>query len=939
MRALLVALSFCIAASVSAQISFYKPDNNVGDGFRSGSAVLSIDINGDTYDDLVRLHEGTLLNVHLLGAPNEFIGTWQMDVAGNPEWNLVAGDINNDGWVDISSSGASSRVKVMYAQPGSHSFEAVNIANDFFLAQGANMVDANNDGYLDLFVCNDNGSNYLYLNDTLGAFYQDTHLIDVNTVPPSDNSGNYGSTWADFDFDGDLDLYLSKCRIGVFDPADPRRINMLYVQNDTGYLEMADSFGLADGAQSWSSDLADIDNDGDFDIFILNHDFPSVLWENKGGGEYEDITEQAGVGVSGLKIQSIFRDFDNDGLLDLLITGNRSIVFRNMGGNVFEEVYNPFPGRAVSSNTVGDFNGDGFYDVYATYNILYNTPSSIHEDALWLNRGNDNNYFRVKLLSPEKNTTAVGAKLMLYTPDMTQLREIRAGESYGIGTSQTHIFGLGQNTEIDSLVIMWPDGTREQYTGLMANTTMHAVQGQCITEPVDLGIDPLVQCGSDTFELIAPPNYEYRWSNGDTTQSISVSATGVYHVSLTNSDGCMTVSLPVLIKPDESSDEDSIQVISPPAPCYGDSVVLSAPDGVSYEWVNGATTQQIVVTETAMYSVVVTRECNELIPPPVTVEFIDANSFETQGDTLEGQGMGTLTATGDSILWYDSEEAVEAIASGNVYITPEVDTTTTYYAEQVLFEPGTSAFGGMEDHPGGPLYHSFQVNGGLIFDIHQHLTLDSVKVLTEFEGDRTIEIYDREGTLLLRRSYPVASGTTYLQIGLELPAGEDYLITTNVDSNQAALGFTSPLLASSEEEVAYPYVTEDYFTITGSPRSQELYYYFFDWHVSTSDIECRSQRKPATVVIDSTTSTRAPGWSEVIVYPNPVRGDLLVQWSDASAQSSFALTIRHINGQIVKVDTWYPGDEIDVRQIPDGMFVLELVGEDERYITRFVKVR
>ncbi|MCA9780577.1 MAG: VCBS repeat-containing protein, partial [Candidatus Eremiobacteraeota bacterium] len=112
---------------------------------------------------------------------------------------------------------------------------------------------------------------------------------------------------------------------GVDDPADPRRLNLLF-QNDgnNNYVEVAAQANLQPFGQSWAADFADIDNDGDLDCFVINHDINNSLYRNNGNGTFTDITLASNLlsafnGV-GAGIQVKFADFDNDGFVDLLFT-------------------------------------------------------------------------------------------------------------------------------------------------------------------------------------------------------------------------------------------------------------------------------------------------------------------------------------------------------------------------------------------------------------------------------------------------------------------------------------------------------------------------------------------------------------------------------------------------------------------------------------------
>jgi len=225
-------------------------------------------------------------------------------------------------------------------------------------------------------------------------------------------------------------------------------------------------------------------------------------------------------------------------------------LYRNLGDNTFEEVLTPFGAEDVTSFTIGDFNSDGFPDVYATYNVLYNTPSNVEDDKIWMNSSTGNNYVRIKAIGTNGNTSAIGAKLFLYADSVTQMREIRAGESYGIGTSLIKNFGLGSATAVDSLVVIWSDGVRESHQNIPVNTTVTVLQGSCVRQVESLDQGPFVQCGLDTFTITAPDGYDaYLWSNGMVSQSIDVIEPGLYHVSLTDSVGCLTITSPVTVKP------------------------------------------------------------------------------------------------------------------------------------------------------------------------------------------------------------------------------------------------------------------------------------------------------------------------------------------------------------------------------------------------------
>ena len=249
------------------------------------------------------------------------------------------------------------------------------------------------------------------------------------------------------DNDKELELNIAKCHQGVNDSSEPFGPNGLYLNNGDGTYtqDILGEYGLRIGAQSWTADFGDIDNDGDFDCFITNHDVSSMLLENDGTGHFTDITQAAGIfnALPGAAMQGVMRDFDNDGFLDIIVAGSSQYLFRNNGDKTFTQAANPFSNNAMESFAIGDLNHDGFIDVYGGYANIYTDPSDI-PDVLWMNNGNDNHYFGMTLRGTQSNRSAVGSKVTLYSALGKQVREVRSGESYGIMNSLQINFGLGQ---------------------------------------------------------------------------------------------------------------------------------------------------------------------------------------------------------------------------------------------------------------------------------------------------------------------------------------------------------------------------------------------------------------------------------------------------------------------------------------------------------------
>ncbi len=451
------------------------------------------DMNADGKDDIVRYNLSRSLNIEYQKEPNQaFQHRNEGAIANFSQWSNCIADVDKNGYNDILVGGKYDNVKVLYNQDGLDFF-STNVPNSSIFLQGSNFIDIDNDGWVDIFACHDEGDNRKYRNDGTGKFTFAPSMIDTKTVPASDNSGSYGSIWVDYDNDGDQDLYISKCKTGVSDPTDPRRVNML-LQNDgnNNFKEVAAQARMNIGDQTWLTEFADIDNDGDMDAFVGNHYTRSKLMRNNGNGTFTDITASSGLlptlSSDVFVIQSVFRDFDNDGFVDLMFSGSDHFLFMNNGNRTFTPT-NPFGDQEIESFALGDLNSDGFVDVYAGYAEFFSEPSTI-KDALFMNDGNNNNFLAVQLQGIESNSNAIGARVEIYGAWGMQVREVRSGESYGVMNSFTQYFGIARNTRVNRIVVKWPSGIQQTINNPQINT-FHQILEElpCVGQPCNDGND------------------------------------------------------------------------------------------------------------------------------------------------------------------------------------------------------------------------------------------------------------------------------------------------------------------------------------------------------------------------------------------------------------------------------------------------------------------
>ncbi len=474
-----------LSLEANGQISFTDHSSLLNGTYHSGGVTGVVDMNGDGLDDIVITDDSRHIFIEYQNPDGSFTQHDYGVISPMNQWGAAVGDIDADGHKDIFSGGSYDGVHLMQiSQPGTSAVVALNNGNMFM--QCANVADIDNDGWLDAFGCHDDADSRIWINDQTGVL-DFTPVIDFTTTPASDMSGNYGSCWTDVDQDGDLDLHIAKCRLSVNDSTDPRRINLMYINDGSGnFTNEAGIRGIDLGNQSWTADFGDIDNDGDLDHVVLNHDNTIRLFENDGNGFFTEITAGSGLEVTGFYTQSIMRDFDNDGYLDLIISGAVNFLFKGNGDGTFTDMSSALlTNDLLHSFGLGDLNADGFVDYYASYGDIFVEPDPNNPDKIWLNDGNANNWAAFNLEGTVSNADAIGATTLIYGAWGVQMREVRSGESYGITNSFTAHFGLGSETVIDSVVINWPSGLSDTYLNVDAGAYYTVIEGQQISVGVE----------------------------------------------------------------------------------------------------------------------------------------------------------------------------------------------------------------------------------------------------------------------------------------------------------------------------------------------------------------------------------------------------------------------------------------------------------------------
>tara|TARA_B100000678_G_scaffold43188_1_gene32817 strand:- start:38277 stop:40226 length:1950 start_codon:yes stop_codon:yes gene_type:complete len=421
-----------------------------------GNTLGAVDMTGDFLDDIVSIAAD---NVNILeqttpGTFNE-INIPTSNAPFIPSWSFAVADFDRNGFNDLLYGGGAG-VTFMKASSDGTSFTEIS-DDQFVFSQRSNFVDINKDGHLDAFVCHDWEPNVYYLNDGFGNL-----VFNQGGLGDSEQGGNYGSIWVDYDNDGDLDLFIAKCRGGNTEI----KINQMHRNNGDGtFSEVAEEIGLADPIQTWSSAWADFDNNGFMDVFVGASSFEDgshKLMYNNGDGTFTDFTTGTGIeNMMSMGTENVAYDFNNDGYVDIYGIGGRILI--NNGDMTFTDAQIDIP-----NGPVGDFNNDGFLDIIDYDKIQYNQP-------------NGNNWLKVALVGTESNINGIGARIEVISALGKQIRDVKAGIGFRYMNSLNTHFGIGEDTEISKVIVKWPSGIVDEISNPDFNKTLVVEEGSFLS--------------------------------------------------------------------------------------------------------------------------------------------------------------------------------------------------------------------------------------------------------------------------------------------------------------------------------------------------------------------------------------------------------------------------------------------------------------------------
>ena len=942
-----------IAFGAHGQFSFTNTNSLTPIATHSGNCITVVDVNNDGLDDIVKMDQATTLLVDLQNQNGTYTHYNLGNVGAGSVWGMAVADVDHNGWKDVATGAGSTTLVKLFWSGSTITTTSTVLAGGYFV-QNITFGDMDNDGWVDLAVCDDNDYMKIYKNNS-GTMSLTTSLINTEINPgmtyggdPYD-SGNYGSVWLDIDNDGDLDLYIAHCRQSTSSYTDQRRRDRLFRNNGAGvFTEDAAATGLelpGNFKQTWTTSFGDLDNDGDQDVVMTNHGENSQIYENNGSGVFTDVTAGSGFSTSFDAIESTVEDFDNDGWLDILISGPGLRLYHNNGNGTYTQNTTAFGGAATPflSFATGDLNHDGFTDLVASYGNVYNSPSTT-DDVLWMNDKNSNNFITFDLTGTVSNHGAIGAKVTITGPFGTQVREVRAGESYGTENSFQLHFGLGSNTTITSALIEWPSGLTNTFGALPANQFVSVIEGGCsIADNIIPG--PHAFCTAGSVTLNAPAGYtSYLWSNGATTPSITVSSTGNFNVLVTNASGCTNLSatVAVTLNPNETP---LVSVIGSNA--CGGTLSLSSTTAISYSWTGPsgftATTQSITPTLSGTYNLTTVGLCQSWSAAPTIVTILATPSAPT---ATGASGVGPISVnlsaagSGGTINWYAATTGGASLGTGTTFATPVINATTTYYIDETSTYPGIISYVGPPDHTGASLYSSSSTtNGSVDFDVLGACTLQTVKIYTVTAGIRQIILQDASLATINSLTINLPADTTIITLNFPLTPGTGYHLTTDGATNTTSFGTTSPRMQRSSSGVSYPYTLAGLVSLTGSNQGPSYYYYFYDWKIQEAATNCISTpRVPVVATITPTGISSITENNNVVIFPNPASSEVNLTFGSA-LNSATSIEITDVAGRLVKTESFAnlmqdQTVQLNVSKLNAGTYFITIKNENSKLVSK-----
>lgn len=335
---------------------------------------------------------------------------------------------------------------------------------------GITVGDVNNDNWLDIYISNDfYERDYLYINQQNGTF-KESSTEQMGHVSAS----SMGADIADINNDGNLDIFVTDML-----PGDDRRLkttstfesyeyfnskvakdfyyqymrNMLHLNNgnnsngETSFSEVGCLSGVQATDWSWGALMFDMDNDGQKDIFVANGIVKNLTDQDFVAFLASEETMQQAIQQGGVNYKELIDKISSDPI--------PNYAYKNIGNLRFENKAREWglEGPGFSNGAAyGDLDNDGDLDLVVNNN---NAPLSVYKNKSVETL--KTHFLRVKLNGTAKNRVGIGAKVLVYQQGKTQLLQQMPNRGFQSSSDHVMVFGLGDNSKIDSVAIVWDD--------------------------------------------------------------------------------------------------------------------------------------------------------------------------------------------------------------------------------------------------------------------------------------------------------------------------------------------------------------------------------------------------------------------------------------------------------------------------------------------------
>lgn len=445
-----------------------------------------IDVDGDRDLDLFIVRKGLFRNDGagvFTALPNAVLS---QGLATGCTW----ADVDNDGDPDLYVAGGAPSGSALYLNDGAGGFNKLasgTIADTLtHFGWAAAFADHDLDGVVDLVLAAPIGFNGVTGTSRLFRGLGGGQFARLDSAALAQNTSfDTVPTWADFDDDGDPDLFFGSGSGGG--ALGPDRLFVNRLESSAGWLQRTLAAPMAtDLHDGQVYNFIDYDHDGDLDAYLTNFGGnANVLYRNQGAGVFAAVPAvEAGPIVSDIapSLASVWQDFDNDADLDCYVTNAQTFAaryYRNDGGTFVVADQGLLTGSGPHwGATAGDYDHDGRLDLYvngttATHGLFRNTTV------------NSNHWLRLHLTGTASNRSAIGARVRVLSMvgglPRWQQRVVSSQDSFdGMNAFDPH-FGLADATQADSLVIDWPSGRQTRRAAVPADTVLDVTEPDATT--------------------------------------------------------------------------------------------------------------------------------------------------------------------------------------------------------------------------------------------------------------------------------------------------------------------------------------------------------------------------------------------------------------------------------------------------------------------------